>query len=648
MEQSRNKPGVGASSPCGRGQRPSLAARLPLHLKLFLGMAGPLICLVVVGLGVIVAQEVTHGRAALKEVLRSVVGALTNDFHRFTLLHDQAAGVEISEQLRAFAEIERLCLFDESGAGVFAYTRPGLAPQAVTIAGPQERRGDSLWLDVPLMVDGRPMGTAWVQASIGARRAQTIQQVAVSGALALAMLAAALAMAVVLGRIIAAPVRRVADFVSETSRTLDTSRRLEVGDRYEVGVLSDSINRLLGAVAERNALEEASRAKSEFLANMSHEIRTPMTAILGYAELLQTGGQSDQEKSEALRVIRRNGEHLLGLINDILDLSKIEAGKMTVERARCSLCQVVADVAALMRVRAAAKHVRLEVEYIFPVPETIESDAMRIRQILVNLVGNAVKFTDTGEVRVLVRSEALAAGQPLVAVEVKDTGIGLTEEQAARLFQPFTQADGSTTRKYGGTGLGLTISKRLAQMLGGDIAVAGTPGRGSTFTLTLATGPLEGVRMIADAREAVLPSPEEAAVSPLPPLHGRILLAEDGPDNQRLIAHVLRAAGAEVHVVENGRAAVETVEATARAGGAFAAILMDMQMPEMDGYDATRELRRRGVTTAVIALTAHAMTGDREKCLAAGCDDYATKPINRRALVETCARWLDARRSAAA
>ncbi len=399
--------------------------------------------------------------------------------------------------------------------------------------------------------------------------------------------------------------------------------------------------------AARVAAESANQSKSAFLANMSHEIRTPMTAILGYADLLQGNEQSESERHEHVQTIRRNGEHLLSVINDILDLSKIEAGKMTVERARCSLCQIVAEVAATMRGRAVGKGVRLDVEYVFPVPEFIESDALRVRQVLINLVGNAMKFTEQGGVRVCVRSEGLAQGNPLIAVEIHDTGIGMTPEQVAGLFRPFTQADGSTTRKYGGMGLGLTISKRLARLLGGDIAVSSKAGEGSVFTVTFATGSLEGVRMIADAREAVIPSAMKTPGTLLLRLEGRILLAEDGPDNQRLIAFILRRTGAEVHVAEHGRLALEAFEAAQREGRPFDLILMDMQMPEMDGYEATRELRRRGVCTPIVALTAHAMSGDREKCIAAGCDDFATKPIERAALLGVCQRWLAAGRLAA-
>jgi signal transduction histidine kinase/CheY-like chemotaxis protein len=396
--------------------------------------------------------------------------------------------------------------------------------------------------------------------------------------------------------------------------------------------------------ALKEKADAANESKSEFLANMSHEIRTPLTAILGFSEVLQhalADGDIAVRHAEPIRTIRANGEHLLTLINDILDLSKIEAGKMTVEAVPCSICQIVAEVAATMRVRSTPKGLGLNVKYVFPVPRMIMSDPVRLRQILINLVGNAVKFTERGVVEICVRCDAIADGGSTLAVDVTDTGIGLTVEQCGRLFRAFSQADGTTTRRFGGTGLGLAVSHRLAQILGGGITVVSTPGKGSTFTVTFATGDLAGVHMIAAAEEAVVAAPK---VNNAPPqrLRGRILLAEDGPDNQRLISMLLTKAGAEVTVAENGRVAVEAVEASVAMGRPFGLILMDMQMPELDGYAAATRLRSLGVSTPIVALTAHAMTGDREKCVAAGCDDYATKPIERAILLAVCHKWLAA------
>ncbi|MBU0719418.1 MAG: PocR ligand-binding domain-containing protein [Planctomycetes bacterium] len=399
----------------------------------------------------------------------------------------------------------------------------------------------------------------------------------------------------------------------------------------------------------------ASQSKSEFLANMSHEIRTPMTAILGFADILLEHGElgnAPPERIEAARTIKRNGEHLVAIINDILDISKIEAGKLGVEHLRCSPVQLLAEVKSLMQVRADAKNLSFNLEFIGAIPETIESDPTRLKQILVNLIGNAIKFTETGVIRLITRVVDDGA-ESKMQLDVVDTGLGMTAEQVGKLFQAFTQADSSTTRKFGGTGLGLLISKRLAEILGGDITVESKAGEGSTFRVTVATGPLDGVKMIADPLSAIVLDAEGAAgfdprdaaqaeAYDSSKLNCRILLAEDGPDNQRLIAHVLKNAGVEVTVVENGKLAANTALAARDEGNPFDVILIDMQMPVMDGYEATGLLRQNGYTGPIIALTAHAMASDRQKCLDAGCDDYASKPINRKKLINTIRQHLGA------
>lgn len=385
--------------------------------------------------------------------------------------------------------------------------------------------------------------------------------------------------------------------------------------------------------------EAANIAKSEFLANMSHEIRTPLTAILGFSETLLDSLQ-DPKNQDAASTIKRNGEHLLGIINDILDLSKVESGKMTIETIRQNPMQIIADVASLMKVKADGAGLVLGFEYLGEIPQTIQTDPTRLRQILINLIGNAIKFTEVGGVR-LVTSFVNDKRKPVLQFDVIDTGIGLTPEQIDRLFQPFSQADNSTTRKFGGTGLGLSISKRFAKMLGGDIEIVDThPGIGTRFRLTISTGPLDGVNMIRNPAAAFMENQEEAASGEGEiGIEGmRILLAEDGPDNQRLISHVLRKAGADVTVKENGQLAIEAALAARDEGYPFDAILMDMQMPVMDGYQATRSLRELRYYGPIIALTANAMDGDREKCIKAGCDDYATKPINRKKLVSIIAQ----------
>ena len=422
--------------------------------------------------------------------------------------------------------------------------------------------------------------------------------------------------------------------ISERKRSEEQLRAAREDLEHYVAAL-ESTNAALEQFSDQ--AEAATRAKSEFLANMSHEIRTPMTAILGFTELLLEHERVDsksKENVEALETIQRNGQYLLRLINDILDLSKIESGKLEVERFECSPSAILAEVVSLMRVRAEAKGIPLKVRFEGPVPATIQSDPTRVRQILINLVGNAIKFTEVGSVGVSLSLLDDSQGSPRVRFDVTDTGIGMTPEQVSRLFRPFGQVDSSTTRRHGGTGLGLSISKRLAKMLGGDIAVASSPDQGSTFTLIINPGNIGGVKMIENGAEAVLGSEMSSeASSGHVKLEGSILLAEDGPDNQRLISLLLRKAGARVDIAENGEVACQKALAAHQSGEPFDIILMDMQMPVMDGYEATKALREANYEGPIIALTAHAMKHDLQKCLDAGCDDYQAKPVDRRTLL---------------
>ncbi|MGQ9762080.1 MAG: PAS domain S-box protein [Thermogutta sp.] len=395
--------------------------------------------------------------------------------------------------------------------------------------------------------------------------------------------------------------------------------------------------------------EAATKAKSEFLANMSHEIRTPMTAILGYAEILldelkEAGARPDH--LQALRTIQRNGNYLLELINDILDLSKIEAGRLEIERKPVDLPQLLDDVVALMRVRAESKQIPLTLQYAGHIPKTIQSDPTRLKQILINLVGNAIKFTETGEVRLNVRLTADCQDSRKLQIDVIDSGIGISPEKIQQIFQPFTQGDSSTTRKYGGTGLGLTISQRLAELLGGTITVMSQPGKGSTFSLIIDPGPIEDYYTPDQSVERATATPPDvhAKKRSLPRLSARILLAEDAPDNQRLISFILQKAGATVSLATNGQEAVRAATEAQIRGEPFDIILMDMQMPEMDGYQATRYLREKGYSGIIVALTAHALADDSTKCLEAGCDAYLTKPIRREEFLNKLAAILATKR----
>jgi signal transduction histidine kinase/CheY-like chemotaxis protein len=401
----------------------------------------------------------------------------------------------------------------------------------------------------------------------------------------------------------------------------------------------------------RAASEAAAASKSMFLANISHEIRTPMSAILGFLDVLLDDGIGIAEREGMRRAIRRNSEHLLELINDLLDLGKIEAGGMRVERVPTDALRMVVDCVIALQNQAHKRGLELHAVLRGEVPAVVHTDPHRLRQILTNLIGNAIKFTHHGGIQLEVSmidgpmpprldDEVAIPPEPRrLRVAVIDTGIGIDDAAMSRLFRPFAQGDDSMTRRFGGTGLGLAISRYLARMLGGDIMVTSQEGAGSTFIVEIGTGPIDGVPMVrsmpVDA-EIEPPSTHHEAAKPGPSV--RVLVAEDGDDNRRLVMHHLSRGGIEAGMASNGREAVELAQASLRTGSPFEVILMDMQMPELDGYEATRLLRASGWKGPIVALTAHAMSGDRERCIEAGCDEYLTKPIDRKVLVETVRR----------
>lgn len=422
------------------------------------------------------------------------------------------------------------------------------------------------------------------------------------------------------------------------------------------------LNSVLGqrsaeASLAKDRAEEATRAKSAFLANMSHEIRTPMTAILGYAEMIQAQGNLTPSQLQAMETIRRNGHHLLTIINDVLDFSRADAGKLKLDVRPIDLRELVEEVLSLLRLQAELKGLELESEYLGELPTVVSFDPTRLRQILTNIVGNAVKFTHRGRVLVSVR-RVVVDGRAQLQFDVVDTGIGMSGAEIANLFLPFSQADASTSRNFGGTGLGLSIARQLAVLMGGDVTVAqSVPGQGSTVRALL---PISAADLLESSPLRPFPRPARrrniaastaAAIEPVEEgraLVGyRVLLADDGLDNQRLVRWMLERAGAAVTTVENGIDACELAIRHLADDLAFDVIVMDMQMPMLDGYRATRRLRVEGFVRPIIALTAHAMPGDDEKCLAAGCDDYATKPIQRDQLLALVTKHCNLRQRAA-
>ncbi len=610
-------------------------------------------------------------RVAKVEQLTTLADVVCSGSVKAIEANDPAIVRQMLDVLRLHASVESAAIYRSDGT-VFASSeltrdREGNVSGGTTSRLPLEFSGyrfsgNVLEVYRPILAGSRWVGSVRVRAATRGMMATLLSNVSITAPVLLISICVALFIALRLQHFVTQPLRQLAEAARTVSSHHDYSLRVDKKSNDEIGRLCDGFNRMLEQieiaeymlqqandelelrVEERTAqldhalvkAEEASQAKSDFLARMSHEIRTPMNAMLGFAENLLDDSLDEDERRDAVHTIRRNGQHLLAIINDLLDLSKIEAGKFNVARSRCSPRAIVADVVSLMRARAGERQLAFAARFDGRLPESIETDPQLLRQILINLAANAIKFTDRGSVTLTTRLVYSELGDPVLQFAVTDTGIGMTAEQCRMVFDPFTQGDETMSRRYGGTGLGLPISRRLAQMLGGDITVTSRPNVGSTFTMEVDPGPLDGVELL-DASQCELETRDRheprGSRQVVEPLDCRILLAEDGLDNQRLIEFILKKAGAEVTLVENGQAAIEAALAARDVGWPFDVILMDMQMPVRDGYSATAELRRRNYTGQIIALTAHAMSGAREKCLDAGCDDYTAKPIDRAELL---------------
>jgi len=478
-----------------------------------------------------------------------------------------------------------------------------------------------------------------------------------------------------LQKIISGPILALADSANYVTRHCDYAHRAAKQSKDEVGTLIDAFNDMLGQIEQRDSelvqakvqLEQkvaertaelrraneelrqsieraeilaqeavaASKAKSQFLANMSHEIRTPMNGIIGFADLLTDEDLSPQQ-AEYIRIIRDCGQELLVLINDILDFSKIEADKLEAQIENFQLAEVLNSVESLMKVKAAEKGLEFEIVESPGLPAVMRSDAGRIRQCLINLVNNAIKFTEKGHVWMKVSAHD-HDGRVFIHFDVEDSGIGIPQDKLKTIFELFTQADGSHTRKYGGSGLGLAITKRLAEMLGGYVTVESTVGKGSVFSLVLPAGADVMAEKFLDRHNLATELEDDRGGSPQRSFRGRVLVAEDVQTNQVLIKSLLKQLGVDVTIVTDGTEAVREA-----SRGVYDLVLMDIQMPNKNGLDATRELRQKGFASPIIALTARAMSGDQAECIQAGCDDYMAKPISRAKLFEVLSRHLPA------